>query len=285
MRTSQDHDLPRRRIGHYIALLERASVWQILMTGVGIYSIIPILLAIAETVSASYSYALVMKANVGSVTTFGELLYFNFITILTVGYGDLSPVSIGCLLSVLEAGVGVGLLGIVVAVVTIKALLPPTNAIVFSKYGYYCTENQAFLVIFVNTSRSFLVNPEMCSYYRQGEDWDVRPAYRAPFIGHSIWTFFVEEVSLEKLVAGTEKDNALRFGITGQLGLATVSAFVEYEPDDILVIPNRNEIVAFDGFRDANLGNEDVRRMFHYFPLGSMTLKEFVKEQKEGRAA
>jgi hypothetical protein len=122
------------------------------------------------------------------VKKFWDLLYFNFTTILTVGYGDYVPVSFGRFLSIAEAIFGLVLFGAIISVATIKAMLPPKNAVAFSKYGYYCTDEQTFLVIFVNTTSSFLVNPEMCSYYRQDDRWVVRPSYRAPFIGHSVWT-------------------------------------------------------------------------------------------------
>jgi hypothetical protein len=260
--------------------LDRSSLWRILTIGLAVYSIVPVVLSVIELAGMSGGCVLVNDAHGKPVGSLWDLLYFNLITILTVGYGDYLPVSIGRLMSVAEAVIGVVLFGVIVAVATIKAMLPPKNAVAFSKYGYYCTDEQRFLVIFVNTTSSVLVNPEMCSYYRQGDDWVVSPAYRAPFIGHSVWTFFIDPVPLKNLIGGTEKDNALRFGITGQLGLTTVSAFVEYEPDNIVVIPNRNELVTFKGFRNADLAREDVRRMFHYRPEGSESLKEFVQLKK-----
>ena len=49
--------------------------------------------------------------------SFGKAVYFSFITGLTVGYGDISPVTaIGRLISVLLAVVGVLFTGLVVAV-------------------------------------------------------------------------------------------------------------------------------------------------------------------------
>lgn len=278
--TTKSHDLPKHRTGRFMAWLDHNSIWHILIAGLAVYSIVPIVFTFIEVVCASRGTITVKNAAGLSVDDFWDLLYFNFITILIVGYGDYSPVSFGRLLAVVEAAVGVVLFGAVVAVTTLKAMLPPKDAIIFSKYGYYCTDEERFLVIFVNTTLSLLVNPEMCSYYRQGDEWHVRPAYRAPFIGGSIWTFFVEHWTLDKLVYGTNKDNALRFGITGQLGLTTVSACVEYEPNNILVIPNRNELVAFGGFRNADLARDDVRRMFHYCPQGSESLQSFVQRKK-----
>jgi hypothetical protein len=40
-------------------------------------------------------------------------------------------------------------------------------------------------------------------------------------------------------IGGSDLDNALRFGITGQLGLTSVSAYVEYEPENVPLLPKR----------------------------------------------
>jgi Ion channel len=272
--------LPRHRTGRFVAWLDRSSLCRILTFGLAVYSIGPVTLSFVELACASAGDVLVKDTAQKSVLSFWDLLYFNFTTILTVGYGDFVPVSAGRLLSVAEAIFGLVLFGAIISVAMIKVMLPPKNAVEFSKYGYYCTEEEQFLVIFVNTTSSFLVNPEMCSYYRQGDDWTVRPAYRAPVIKHSVWTFFIAHVTTEELISGPDEDNCLRFGITGQLGLSSVSAYVEYEPENILVIPNRQELVTFKGFRNANLASKDLRDMFHYHPKGSESLKEFVRRKK-----
>ena len=86
-----------------------------------------------------------LNHNQRSVTDFCEILYFNFITVLTVGYGDYAPVGIGRLLAICEALIGVGLFSIFVGVAILKITLPPGNSIVFSKYGYYLRKEQRFL--------------------------------------------------------------------------------------------------------------------------------------------
>jgi Ion channel len=267
-----------KRTGSFGLWLENRSVLGILLFGLLVYSAVPVTVSVIE---ATCNGAFV-KQNDTDVKALDDLLYFNFITITTVGYGDYQPVSVGRVLSVLEALWGMVLFGVVLAVATLKFIQPPRDAISFSKYGYYSIADERFLVIFVNTTRSILVNPEMCSYYRQGTEWRVRPGYRAPFIRYSVWTFFVDEWPLPSLIEGPLEDNSLRFGITGQLGLATVSAYVEYEPEDIIVIPNRDELVTFAGFRNADLSSENLRRMFHYRPANCLTLREFVAR---GRAA
>jgi hypothetical protein len=74
-----------------------------------------------------------------------DILYFNFMIILTVGYGDFAPLGFGKVLSSLEALAGVGLFAGGVSLLTIKALRPSAHTIVFSKYAYYCKKETARL--------------------------------------------------------------------------------------------------------------------------------------------
>src|SRR5689334_7742833 len=53
---------------------------------------------------------------------FWDLMYFNFVTILTVGYGDYSPKGYFRILAVIEAFIGVGVYSFFVAILTIKSL-------------------------------------------------------------------------------------------------------------------------------------------------------------------
>ncbi len=276
--------LPKTRTGRVVLWLDRSSIWSVVTLGLIVYCLFVLLFSWTEFVLAARGYKTVLL-NTGQtplpVSDFWELLYFNFVTILTVGYGDYVPVESARVLSITESIVGLMLFGILIAVATIKVISAPRSAIVFSRYGYYCLDEERFLVIFVNTTLNTLVNAEMCSYWRQGTYWDVRPAYRAPFIRQSVWTFFVDKVPLETLISGTGTDTALRFGITGQLGLTMASAYVEYEANRILVIPNRDVLTSFEGFRNADFGDERVRRMFHYRPEGAEDLEAYLRAKRQ----
>jgi voltage-gated potassium channel len=62
---------------------------------------------------------------------FGDALYFSFITGLTIGYGDISPVtSMGRILAVLTGLVGILITGLVVAIAVyaLRETLHDTNA-------------------------------------------------------------------------------------------------------------------------------------------------------------
>lgn len=208
-----------------------------------------------------------------------DIVYFNFVSILTIGYGDFRPNGGGArLITVFEALLGTGILGITLAALTAKFLSPPKNAVVFSRYAYYCTEDEKLLVIFLNTTRSRLVNAEISSYFKLGGDWDVRPSVRSPFVTNAVQTFFTDSVHEQELVRSLdEASDAFRFGISGQLGAASFSAAIEYKPSDIMVLRNRDELIDYPGFWNVDLKSTTFQKMFHYRPANASTLSEHVQ--------
>jgi len=115
--------------------------------------------------------------------------------------------------------------------------------------GHRSAVLEVFLAFFLNMRSSR--EPQICAR-TTGKATTGRPSagpspIDPPFsLGHSLCRRVVG-----KLISGTERDNALRFGIAVRLGLSTASAFAEYELGDIMVIPNGDELVAFEGLRGA----------------------------------
>jgi hypothetical protein len=163
-----------------------------------------------------------------------------------------------------------------VSAVTAKLIAAPTNAVVFSELAYYCLDRQRFLIVFVNTTRNLLVNVDISSYFKLARDWPVVAPIRTPFIGRSVWTFFVQQIPESDLTAKLKDGDILRCALSGQVGSTTFSAAVEYPTNRILVIPSRDPLTNFEGFIEANLASLDVARMFHYRPSGAPTLAAFV---------
>lgn len=219
-----------------------------------------------------------VKAADGSTVGWWDIVYFNFISILTIGYGDYSPNGNGArFITVLEAILGTGILGITLAALTAKFLSPPQNAIVFSRHAYYCIDDEKFLVIYLNTSRSRLVNAEISSYFKLGGDWMVRPSVRSPFVTRAVQTFFTDLVPEDELVKFlNEASDAFRFSISGQLGATSFSVAIEYKPADIIVLRNRDPLTAYPGFWDVDFHSLEFQKMFHYRPANSRTLTEHV---------
>lgn len=272
------HDLPRKRATSFVELVSRSTIWQIVCVGIALYTVPVVVCTLIEALFLHFGHPLVYRGD--APATFLGLLYFNFVTIITIGYGDLHPAGLGCLFSVVEGIIGVGIFGMVVAAVTTKLLSPSHDAIVFSRYGYYCTEEQRFLLVFVNTTNTYMVNVDMTSYFKLGGDWSVRPPIRTPFITTSVQTFFLDEEYLQDIVRLLREGDVFRFGVSGSLGLSTYSAAVQYHADEIIVIPNRQVLTTYDGFHSPDFQSVDISEMFHYRPAHSLTLAEYVTRKR-----
>jgi hypothetical protein len=92
----------------------------------------------------------------------------------------------------------------------------------------------------------------------------------------------MDKVPEGDLVARLADGDIFRCGLSGQVGGTTFSAAIQYPTDEILVIPNRDELTAFEGFLETDLASEKVARMFHYRPNGAPTLASFVSARRAG---
>ena len=271
-----DKELPRNRSGRPLTWLERLSIRQLTGIGLLLYICIVLFISVLEYAFHVAGYDFVFNNN-SAATDFWDILYFNFTTALTIGYGDLHPVHFGKFISIIEAFIGVALFSSMVAVLTAKAFMPPRNTIVFSKYAYYCTEPQRFLIIFQNTSDMNLGNVEISSYFKLGGDWRERPSITSPLITRSVQTFYLDRLGRSRLVKQFKNGDCLRVGIVGGLGFASFSTSIQYDANEILVIPNRNELVTFfETHHDST--DPKFQRMFHYRPERALTLLEYVGE-------
>ena len=174
---------------------------------------------------------------------------------------------------------GVGLYSFFVAVLTIKSLFPKKHSIVFSKYGYYSLDDRKFLIIFLNTAKENIANAEICSYFKLGADWEVRPSGKTPFITKSVQTFFVtDEFTIEELKEKLHPYDCLRVGISGGIGMANYSTSVEYGTNEIIVIKSRDVLTEYEGFWkvDESLNSAEFKNYFHYSPPASKNLNEYL---------
>jgi len=268
--------LPLKRKGIApVEYLYRVSALRLVLFGILAYFLIACLFSVIEYVLKSpLTY---FKGTPGPLS-FWDLIYFNFTTILTVGYGDYSPSGYVRILSIIEAFIGVGLYSFFVAVLTVKSLFPKKHSIVFSKYGYYSLAEKKFLIIFLNTAKENIANAEICSYFKLGADWEILPSGKTPFITKSVQTFFVtNEYAPEELKEKLHPYDCLRVGISGGIGMANYSTSVEYGTDDIIVIESREVLRKYEGFWkvDERIKSSEFKNHFHYRPAGSNSLKEY----------
>ena len=270
MKKGPQFKLPSERHPSRSERLDKISLWGILGSGLALYCTIALLFTIIEKFVG-------LNGNINkSDISFPDLLYFNFISILTIGYGELFPLAIFRIFVVAEAIVGLMIYSLMVSVFTLKMLLPRKNTIIFSKYAYYCVDDDAFLIIYLNTAKQFIANLETTWYFKWNEDWQTRPPVRVPFITTSVQTFYLKFETFAKIVPKLHPFDCLRVGLSGNLGISTYSTFVEYGLDDILVIQNRTTLTQYDGFYkvDESIGTPEFERMFHYCPDNCPTLKD-----------
>jgi hypothetical protein len=203
-----------------------------------------------------------------------DILYFNFMIILTVGYGDFVPLGFGEVLSSLEALAGVGLFAGGVSLLTIKALRPSAHTIVFSKYAYYCKKEQRFLIIFLNTSVARLESCTISSYFKLGRDWSVKPAIATPFLTKAVQTFYIDEHPMAEISEKLTEGDCLRVCVAGNLLGSEVAETAQYRPDEILIIENRDLLASYEPFWHPDFGDEEFAKMSHYRPADAKSLQE-----------
>lgn len=271
-----ESSLPKKRTGTFLAWVDRSSVCCLIFCGLLTYLVLVFLGSLVMWGLARTGIDVV--ANGSTCTSdFWGLVYFNFITTLTVGYGDFAPVGPGKFIAVIESLVGVGLYGAVIALAVSKLLHPPANILAFSDYAYYSEKEQKFLIIYVNTTNRRLSNCSISSYFKLGGDWEVTYAVTAPLLTKAVQTFYIDFEKKENIINNLRSDDSLRVGIAGFLGSSQFSLEREYSAEKILVIPDRNELVEYKGFWKPDFRSEEFSSMFHYNPDNSFPLTKLAK--------
>ncbi len=136
------------------------------------------------------------------------------------------------------------------------------------------------MIIYLNTASQNLVNVEISHYFKRGEDWNLTPASKAPFITRSVQTFYLGEEDFDNnKKPKLHSLDCLRIGISGSLGSANYSTFVEYPLPKILVIKNRDELRNYEGFWnvDENITTLKFKEMFAYYPKGTKTMDLYFR--------
>lgn len=272
---SKKHQLPRHRQVSLVERLSRMTTRRIILWGVGLYLITVLIFSVLECLLQNqFNYV-----GESSGANLGDYLYFNFITILTVGYGDLSPHGDAFrTLAIVEAFLGVGIFGLFISILAVKSLLPNEHSIVFSRYGYYCLSEEKFMIIFLNTSGDNIYNAEICSYFKLGGDWKLTAPVKTPFFSKSVQTYFATgPISKTELGNYLQEHDCLRVGMEGGIGMTKYSTSVQYNLDHIIVIDSGNDLKNYEPFWkvDDHLCSHDFEQHFHYRPENAKTMKEY----------
>jgi hypothetical protein len=278
MKTGSQVELPPKRNQSLIEWIDGLGRLQLMGCGVAFYLVIVILFSSIEFyLDPTVNLPLPSKLPTG----FPDLIYFNFVSILTIGYGDLSPKGVFKILTILEAITGLAIYSLTISIITIKLLLPKKDTIVFSKYAYYCETEDAFMIIYLNTAKQYLTNAETSWYFKLNEDWKTLPPSKVPFITKSVQTFKLEFLPLKEIKTRLHEHDCLRVAITGSLGPGIYSTFIQYDLSDILVIKDRSELTAYPGFYqvDKYLSDPDFQHYFHYAPVQAVKMSEYCKRE------
>lgn len=214
-----------------------------------------------------------------SVKTLPELLYFNFVTILTIGYGDYTPMGWGRFLSILEGVAGLLVFGILTGVTVLKMTTPKKTSVIFSKTCYYILEKQRFLVVFLNANRKALVFADMCSQLKFKRDFALRESYSSPYVGGSAWTFMIDRLPLGELISQPiDSEDSVKFAVRGSYGFAHFSAGVRYDLNKVIMLSSRNLFTEAPEFETPSLVPwSRLRRLFSSVVEEGVSLREFQK--------
>ncbi len=279
--------LPANRTGSIVRWIDSVSLISIVFLGVATYLAVVLGCSIIEYGCSRPPEQTWVKSTDRVVESFWDILYFNFITVLTIGYGDYVPNGTGArVLAVVEALLGTGIITLTMSALIAKFLSPPKKAIVFSRYAYYCRDQEMFMVIYLNTTQNRVVNADQSAYFKLARDWDVTPPARSPLITRAVQTFYTVRVPEEEIIDKLNLDDPndprdlLRFGISGLIGGGAFSVAIEYAPAEIVVLPNRDALTAYPGFWNVDLKDPQFPTMFHYRPEGSPTLIEYVQNSR-----
>lgn len=273
--------LPGRKTNKFIRLVDKLNYWHLLLIGMSIYGAVVLITSGVCYLGAHCGHVLIDMTG-GATPTFRDLVYFNFANILTLDHGPFSPIGAGKVITILEALVGVALLGVVISVVVVKLTNPSKNSIVFSKYGYYAIDTQSFFIIFVNTNRAPLVQAEMSLVIKTGFHWPIGSPIMAPYIGESAWTFFVggpfPKSKIANLVLQGGDHDSIKFGISGSYGFANFASAMRYTFKDIIVVPSREPFEQDPIYDKPEYSSPEFVKAFHFKPEDSLNFYDYAKK-------
>ncbi|MBN1517232.1 two pore domain potassium channel family protein [Candidatus Sumerlaeota bacterium] len=271
-----EHQLPRGYTNWFIRKVDDLSLSGVLWGGLLLYVAVAVGFSVLLQVCAWAGWTMIYDGG-EPVTGFGGILYFNFVTILTVGYGDLHPAGLGRMLATIEALIGVGLFGGIIGVVVLKLTQPAKNSIVFSHRAYYAIDEERFFIMFLNTSHSPLVNAEISYVLKLGHRNEVKPSKTTPYIADSVWILNLSQASYNDLrTIELYDDDGIKFAISGSYGFTNFATSVRYDLCDILAVPSRAPLERESLLIHPRLGDPEFENIFHYEPEGARPFADYA---------
>ncbi len=275
--------LPNHHTNRLMTFVQKHDLPALLAYGIAVYCASVILFSVFFAAGIAIGQDILYMDDTPVRLTFPEgvlnILYFNFVTVLTIGYGDLTPRNWGGALAIAEALTGVTIFGLFIAIATLRMLSPKADSIVFSRFAYYVLDKQKFFVIFINTNESVLVNARLSSLLRIGNDWPVWPDIVTPYVGNSAWTFMTDELPIPKIrcLEISARKDVLKFGISGSYGFTQFATAKDYHFDQVIVIPTREPLINNRLLENVPFPTPpEFDKAFHYRPEGAPTFLEYA---------
>lgn len=208
-------------------------------------------------------------------TAWYNYIYFTFISVFTIGYGDFIPSSVGKIIVICQSSCTAVYFALMVSVLSLK-LFYPGEPIKFSEKVIYNLHNNELSFRMINTNREPLINPEISVSITEHNVGNVIAGFvtapvtmSVPYLGKHDFTYSfsnhvehneeVFDIYKQKLLADqhNEKMNTLdsRFRITititGNYGMQQIATYKKYYA---------NEVETGKAFKAIQYNDEDQRK-------------------------
>jgi hypothetical protein len=221
-----------------------------------------------------------------------QALYFSFITQLTVGYGDYTPIGYGQTLAVAQGILGVIIVGIWIGVVVAKWFTAGSRgSIMFAAWAGYSLKEDRFFVLFVNRRVHHLVDANINSIVKLSRYNPVAPGGNAPYIGKSAWPFSIQKVPVD-VIAGLkakqqifpDKDG-IKISISGTAGMTRCTNWTKYNFEEVWVFPDKN-YYGYDKFENPRFDKEFYEEFIYphdprAVPFGDFDFASEVEKRRQ----
>lgn len=187
---------------------------------------------------------------------FFDYVYFSFVTSLSIGYGDIVPVTIsGKFIVILHTSITTLYFALMVSILYLK-MLYPRDLIKFSKKIIFNPENDMFILRVININKDALVNPNIrisITEHNTGEKiagiFNIPLDYNITYLGKYDFSYTFKN-SFKALNVMNEANKALEYNkttnsiesrfrinisITGSYGFNEIAMYKKYYAKDIAI--------------------------------------------------
>lgn len=201
-------------------------------------------------------YALKVLDGEESTIDFFDYIYFSFVTSLTIGYGDLVPLSFaGKALAIIQGVITALYFAMMVSVLSVK-MLYPRDSVKFSEKLVYNPQLDIFIMRVINTRKDALVNPNIrisVTEHNIGDKsagiFNIPIDYNITYLGKYDFSYsfknkcksfnVIDEVNkaleYNKTTSSMKSRFRINISLTGSYGFNEIAIYKKYYVEDIVV--------------------------------------------------